>query len=145
MDGGALFDIRLHLEAHLSGRGETGGVGGVLRQGALGGVGREHHEVHAEHEFSLGALGGVLQLERAAGSVAGVGKRLLADGLALAVHGLEGVEGIDHFAPGLEVVGPLALQTQGDGGDGAGVGGDVVAHSAVAAGDGLHQLSATVG
>ena len=104
-----------------------------------------HHEVHAEHELALGTLGGVLQLEAAAGGVAGVGEGLVAVGLALAVHGLEGLEGVHHLAAGLEVVGEVAVQAQRYGGYGLGVGRYVVAHTAVAACDGLHQLPVAVG
>ena len=80
-----------------------GVVGGAERLA----VGREHEKVHAEHELAFGAFGGVLQFERTAGSVAGVGKGGFALGLALKVHGLECFKGIYHLASGLEIVGEV--------------------------------------
>ena len=61
------------------------------------------------------------------------------------VHGLEGLKRIHHLAPCLEICREVAPEPQRDGGYGAGIGGDVVAHGPVATGDSLHQFAAPIG
>ncbi len=106
---------------------------------------RQHNKVRAELELTFGALGGVLQFETAAGGVARVGERLVAVSLTLAVEGLELAEWVYHFAPHFEVIGVRASEFEWYGGDGTGIGGDVVAYAAVAARHGLHKLAVLVG
>ena len=136
----AFLDVGLHLEAHLPGPFQAPVVCRLEFHPVRG-----HHEIHAEHQFALGTLGRILQLERTAGGIAWIGERLKAVGLALAVHGLKGVERVHHLAPRLEVVGEVAVQAQRYGGYGLGVGRYVVAHTAVAACHCLHQLPVAVG
>ena len=96
-----------------------------------------------EPERAGGGDGWVELAQRAGGGVAGVGEGLEAGGLLTGVEGGEiGVAHIDLAADFEELRG--AGQGLGDVVDGAGVGGDVLAGLAVAAGGGADQLAVLV-
>ena len=106
---------------------------------------RQHHKVHTEHQFTLGAFGRVLQLQRPAGGIPRIGKRSLSLGHPLPIHGLKGFKRIHHLAPCFKVVGVFAPQSQRNGWNGACICRNIVAHGAIAAGHCLHQLSVPIG
>ncbi len=129
VDVGAKLTGGVDLEAH---GGEffeglpMGGAGG----GAIG-----EEEVGVEVELAVGGDGGVEDAEGAGGGVAGVGVAGEAFLLAVGVEFLEGGVGHDDFAAGFELR-AVAADFEGEAADGAGVGGDVLAFGAVAAGEG---------
>ena len=87
-----------------------------------------------------------LLLERAGRRIARVGEKRLAVGLAFGVQAVERGVGHEDLAPDLEERGPsLAPQAQGYRADRADVGRHVVAFDAVAARQGLYELSLFVG
>jgi hypothetical protein len=103
-------------------------------------------EVGVEVEAALGGDGGVEHAHASGGGVARVGEAGEPGGLALLVQPLEGLGGHDDFAAHLELRRqPRFFQRrrrdgERHGADGAHVGGDLLAHLAVAAGQSQGQL-----
>ncbi len=96
-------------------------------------------------EGALGDFGGVEQFEGAGAGIAGVGEGFESGFLALLVEGLEAVAVEVDFASDFEYGGGcVGLKAEGDGADGADVGGDVVSSGAVAAGKGVDELTVFV-
>ena len=110
---------------------ELDGLGGDVIEGA--------DQAAVRHFFGVG------ELERAGGGVARVGERRLFLRLALAVEGVEGGVGHQDLAADLEFLRIIALQLLRNAGDAADIVRDVVSLHAVAAGEGLDQLSVAVG
>lgn len=137
VDVGAKLTGGVDFEAH---GGEL--VEGLPMGGAGGGtVGEE--EVGVEVELAVGGDGGVEDAEGAGGGVARVGVAGEAFLLAVGVEFLEGGVGHDDFSAGFEL-GAVAADFEGEAADGAGVGGDVFAFGAVAAGEGELEAAARV-
>ena len=101
--------------------------------------------VDVDGEGALGGDGGVKLAHGAGGGVAGVGEERFAALGALGVHALEAALRHVDLAANLEGGGRVAREHEGDGADGAEVGRDVLAATAVAAGGALHETSAFVG
>ena len=127
-----------YREVFLKGRLEAAKEMGGERRAHDGGAIGEHHKVSTEKESPLGTLCRVLQLQRTAGSVAGVSKRFVTFGLAKAVHCFECLKRVHHLTADLEVVGVVTLQTQRNGWDSAHIGCDIVPHHTIATGYRLH-------
>ena len=101
--------------------------------------------VERADEPPVGDLLRVDELERARSRVAGVREGRVLVVLALAVQGVEGLVGHQHFAAYLELLRVVAVELPRDVGNAQGVFGHVVAPYAVAAGERLDEASAAVG
>ena len=104
----------------------------------------QHQEIGTKQQFAFGTLGRVLQLQRAASRIAGIGKGFFSLCHALPIHRLESLEGVHHLTAHLKVVGIIATQTQRDRGDCACISGNIITHSAVAASGRLHQFALAI-
>ena len=134
-EGDEGFDVGAELAGGIDLEAHGGEFVEGLPMGEAGGGTVGEEEVGVEVKLAVGGDGGVEDAERAGGGVAGVGVAGEAFLLAVGVEFLEGGVGHDDFATGFKV-GAVAADFEGEAADGAGVGGDVFAFGAVAAGEG---------
>ena len=139
-----LLDIA--TDAALVGDGEPPGRGGL--QSLI--MGREVHltdrdVVQRAHEAAVRHFLRILQLQRTAGCIAGIREWLVLVGLPFPVQPVEGFVGHEYLAADLELRRP-AFAPEGfrDIGDLPGIGGNIVTHHAVTAGQGPEQLAVPV-
>ena len=137
VDGAADFAVRVDLEAQMAQFLERAPMA-VEGRAAFG-----EQEVGVVFEAASGGKLRLQQAERAGGGVARIGKAGEALFFALGIEAFEGAAVHDGFAADLEG-GQPALHAKRKGADGAGIFGDVFAHGAISAGDGLGEFAVAI-